>query len=87
MTLSMQATVELPETVLRQLETLARSEGKTVADLIQQIVQSHMADRQTLNDLRSAASPPVIPATETGPIQPVSGRDVDELLSRDHLPA
>lgn len=28
---------------------------------------------------------PLIPASETGPIQPVTGKDVDELLARDDL--
>lgn len=79
--------MELPEAVLRQLEALARSEGTTIAGLIQQIVQSHIASRQIFNDLRSAVPPPVIPASETGPIQPISGRDVDDLLSYDHFSA
>ena len=83
----MQATVELPEAVLRQLEALARSEGIPMADLIQRIVQAHVENRRTLDDLRLAAPLPVIPAAETGPIQPVSGKDVDELLSHDHFPA
>jgi hypothetical protein len=30
---------------------------------------------------------PLIPASETGPIRPVTGRDVDELLSDDHFAA
>ena len=84
----MQATVELPAAVLRQLEALARSEGTTTADLIQRIVEAHVAGRRQTNSERHFAVPlPLIPASETGPIQPVSGRDVDELLSRDHFSA
>jgi hypothetical protein len=30
---------------------------------------------------------PLIPASETGPIRPVTGKDVDELLSDDRLTA
>lgn len=83
----MQATVELPEAVLRKLEILARSEGATAADLIQQIVEAHVASRQTSEERRSVVSLPLIPASETGPIQPVSGQDVDRLLSGDDLSA
>lgn len=83
----MQATVELPEAVLRELEALARSEGTTTAELIQRIVEAHMANRQTTGERRFSVPLPLIRAAETGPIQPVSGRDVDELLSRDHFSA
>jgi Ribbon-helix-helix protein, copG family len=34
----MQATVNLPEAVVHELEVLARSEGTTTADLIERIV-------------------------------------------------
>jgi hypothetical protein len=81
----MQATVELPEAVLRELEALARSEGTTTGDLIQQIIEAHVASRQTNADHRFTVPLPLIPASETGPIQPVFGRNVDELLSRDHF--
>jgi hypothetical protein len=81
----MQATVELPEAVLRDLEALARSEGSTTVDLIQRIVEAHVASRQTTGDRRFAVPLPLIPEAETGPIQPVSGRDLDEFLSRDHF--
>ena len=38
-------------------------------------------------DLDGLVSLPLIPASETGPIQPVSGMDVDELLSDDPFAA
>jgi Ribbon-helix-helix protein, copG family len=85
--LYMQATVELPEAVVRELEVLARGEGTTTADLIQRIVEAHLARCQTTGERRFTVSLPLIPAAETGPIQPVSGRDVDELLARDHFSA
>jgi hypothetical protein len=83
----MQATVELPEGVVQQLEMLARSEGATPGDLIRRIVEDHVARsqpsvRRTLN-----TSLPLIPASETGPIRPITGMDVDELLSDDRLTA
>ena len=83
----MQATVELPDAVLRQLEALAQSEGTTTASLIQRIVEAHVATRQSTNEGRSTVPLPMIPASETGPIQPVFGRDMDELLSGDHFSA
>jgi len=36
---------------------------------------------------RFNVSLPPIRASETGPIRPIAGKDVDELLSDDHLPA
>ena len=42
----MQATVELPEAVLQQLEVLARREDATPADLIRRIVEDHVARSQ-----------------------------------------
>jgi hypothetical protein len=83
----MQATVELPEFVIQQLEMLARREGATPGDLIRRIIEDHVARsqpsiRQSLN-----VSLPLIPESETGPIRPVTGKDVDELMTDDHLPA
>jgi len=83
----MQATVELPEVVLQQLEVLARQEGATPGDLIRRIVEDHVARSQPSARRRFEVSLPLIPASETGPIQPVTGKDVDEILSDDHLSA
>jgi hypothetical protein len=76
----MQATVELPEVVLQQLEMLARREGATPGDLIRRIVEDHVArsQRSVISNLN--VSLPLIPASETGPIRPVTGTDVDKLL-------
>jgi len=83
----MQATVELPEVVLLQLEILARQEGATPGDLIRRIVEDHVARSQTSVPRSFNVSLPLIPASETGPIRPVTGKDVDELLSDDRLTA
>ena len=83
----MQATVELPEVVLQQLEMLARREGATPEDLIRRIVEDHVAQCRPSTQRGSNVSLPLILACETGPIRPITGRDVDELLSDDHLPA
>jgi hypothetical protein len=83
----MRATVELPEVVLQQLEMLARREGATPSDLIRRIVEDHVARRQPSARRRFSVSLPLIPVSETGPIRPITGKDVDVLLSDDHLPA
>jgi hypothetical protein len=83
----MHATVELPESVLRDLEALARREGATAADLIRRLVEAHVASSQPAVERRFDVRLPLIPAAETGPIQPVTGGDVDELFSRDHFTA
>ena len=83
----MQATVELPEVVLRQLEMLAQREGATPGDLIRRIVEDHVARSQPSVQRSLNVSLPLIPASETGAIRPITGKDVDELLSDEHLPA
>jgi hypothetical protein len=83
----MQATVELPEGVLQQLEILARREGATPGDIIRRIVEDHVARSQPFEHRTLNVSLPLIPASETGPIRPVTGKDVDQLLSDDHLTA
>ena len=83
----MRATVELPEAVLRQIEMLAGREGATPGDLIRRIVEDHVARCRPSAQLSFNVSLPLIPASETGPIRPVTGRDVDELLSDDHFAA
>ena len=75
----MQATVELPEVVLQQLEMLATREGATPGDLIRRIVEDHVARSQPSVQRSLSVSLPLIPASETGPIGPVTGKDVDEL--------
>ena len=81
----MQATVELPEMILKQLELLARREGVTPEDVIRRIVEDHVARSQPSVRRGLNVSLPLIPASETGPIGPITGRDMDELLSDDHL--
>jgi hypothetical protein len=73
----MRATVELPEAVLRQIEMLAGQEGATPGDLIRRIVEDHVARGQPSVERRFSVSLPLIRASETGPIRPVTGKDVD----------
>lgn len=79
----MQATVEFPDAVLQRLELLATQEGATAADLIRRLVEAHLNLRETPALPNQYVRLPLIPASETGPIQPVTGSDVDEILSRD----
>jgi hypothetical protein len=83
----MQATVELPDVVLQQLEMLARREGATPGDLIRRIVEDHVSRSQPSAPRTLNVSLPLIPGSETGPIRSVTGQDVDELLSDDHRTA
>jgi len=83
----MRATVELPEAVFRQLEMLAGREGATPGNLIRRIVEDHVARCRPSVERRFSVSLRLIPASETGPIRPITGKDVDVLLSDDHLPA
>lgn len=83
----MQATVELPEAVLRRLEVLAKREGATPADLILRLVEAHVERCNPPAERGVEVHLPLIAASETGPIQPFTGKDVDEILSRDHLAA
>ena len=76
----MQATVELPEAVFRQLEMVASQEGATPADLIRRLVEAHIETSNAPSQHNLEARLPLIPASETGPIQPVTGKDVDANL-------
>jgi metal-responsive CopG/Arc/MetJ family transcriptional regulator len=62
----MQAIVELPEAVLRQLETLARREGATPADLIRRLVEAHVESSNAPAQRNLEAHLPLIPVSETG---------------------
>jgi hypothetical protein len=79
----MQASIELPDALLQQLETLARREGATTGDLIRRIVEDHLAHNQAPATRSMTVSLPLIPASDTGPIGPVTGQDVDRLLLDD----
>ena len=81
----MQATLELPEAVLRQLETLAKQEGATPADLIRRFVEARIETSNASLRRNIEVRLPLIPAFETGPIQPITGADVDAIFSCDHL--
>ena len=78
----MQATVELSDAVLQQLDALASREGATTADLIRRLIEAHLNRRQPA-ERNQFVRLPLIPVSETGPIQSVTGSEVDEILARD----
>src|SRR5260370_14865794 len=83
----MQATVDLPEVVLKQIEALAEREGATPGDLIRRVVEAYVARSEQSVQRKFDAPLPLIPASATGPIQLISGNDLDQLASRDDLPS
>ena len=64
---------------------IASREGATPGDLIRRIVEDHLVRSQPSVQRTLNVSLPLIPASETGSIRPVTGKDVDELLPDDHL--
>jgi hypothetical protein len=60
---------------------LAEREGATPGGLIRRIVEDHVARCQPSVERRFSVSLPLIPASETGPIRPITGKDVDVPLS------
>ncbi len=81
----MQATVDLPEPLLRQLEEWAGREGATTADLIRRLVEEGLERTKPLVSVTDKVHLPLISAFETGPIQPVYGEELDELLTRENF--
>ena len=66
--------------VLRQLELVARQEGATPADLIRRLFEAHIETTKAQPQRNLKARLPLIPASESGPIQPIKGEDVDAIL-------
>ena len=62
--------------------------GKELSELLVQVqVKSCLYHCQPTVPHSFNVSLPLIPASETGPIRPITGKDVDVLLSDDRLPA
>jgi hypothetical protein len=78
----MQVTVELSAAVIRELEIRARREGATLADLIRCLVEAHVEDSSAPAVRNLEAHLPLIAASETGPIHPVTGEAVFGSTSR-----
>ena len=64
-----------------------KREGATTADLIRRVIEAHVASRDGVAEDFGEVRLPLISAIETGPVEPISGKDFDELLSRDDFAA
>lgn len=80
----MQATFELSERVLRDLEALALEEGTTPERVIEQLLAEHGHRRSPLVTKQQVRLP-LIPIAETGPIKAFSGADLDDIFAREDL--
>jgi hypothetical protein len=83
----MQATVDLPEDLLREIETLARREGASAPELVRRVLEEHIARSQPVAVAQIDVHLPLIPASETGAIYDIRGVEIDALLSRDDFAA
>jgi hypothetical protein len=81
----MQAMFELPDQIVRELETLAIKEGTTPERLIQQLVTERLERQSRRPGTKQEMQVPLIPITETGPIGMLSGSDLDDLFAREDL--
>ncbi len=81
----MQAMFDLPDRVIRELETLAIEEGTTPGQLIQDLVTEHLKQHGRLRTKEQEVRLPLIPIAETGPIRTLRGSDLDEILAREDL--
>jgi hypothetical protein len=81
----MQAIFELPEKVMRELQTLAVEERTTSDRLIQQLVTEHRRRQDHQSPLKQEVRLPLIPIAETGSIRTISGTDLDDIFAREDL--
>jgi hypothetical protein len=81
----MQASLELPDKVMRELEALAVAEGTTPDLLIRRPVTEHLQQHSSPSQVKKEVQLPLIPVAETGPIRSLSGTDLDDLFAREDL--
>jgi hypothetical protein len=81
----MQAMFELPDKVMRELETLAVEEGTTPERLTEQLVAEHVQRQSRHLKTKRQVRVPLIPIAETGPIRTLSGSDLDDIFAREDL--
>lgn len=77
----MQAVVDLPGPLFQQVEQLAAREGATAAVLIRRWIEEGIERMPGLVQQTGRVQLPLIPAAETGTIQPIYGAQLDELLA------
>ena len=85
----MQATMQLPEPLLRRLEKLADEEGTSLDGLLRRLISEHGERYRSSSGQRVARRQdvnfPLIPKEKTGLIMPVTGADLDEIFALDSL--
>ncbi len=81
----MQAIFELPEKMMRDLQTLAVEEGTTPDRFIQQLVSEHLRRQEHQSRVKREVRLPLIPIAETGPIPMITGTDLDDIFAREDL--
>jgi hypothetical protein len=79
----MPANLELPEDLVRRLETIAAEAGLAPAELIQQLIELHIPAVPASGRVEL----PLISASETGRVQPVTGADLDRLFAHEDFAA
>jgi hypothetical protein len=84
----MEATIQLPEILAHQLESLAEQEGTSLEGLVRRLVREHIqAHPERAASSRKDLHFPLIPEAQTGPIGPVTGAQLDEIFAREDLPS
>jgi hypothetical protein len=81
----MQAIIDLPESVLESLATLARRQGATPSEVIRQIVEDHLQKADSGIRPKRDIALPLIYATQTGTIRRLTGADIDEIFADEDL--
>jgi hypothetical protein len=81
----MQATFELPDSVVHELETFAIQQGTTPDRLLQELIAEHLHRDSLRLRTRQEVRLPLITIAETGPIRAVNGSDLDDIFAREDL--
>jgi plasmid stability protein len=84
--LAMRTTIDLPDSLLKHLKARAALEGRSLRDLVVELVEKGLSARDAVDpQQRFAARPPVLPSQ--GPLAVDLGRassaDLQALLSQD----
>lgn len=82
----MRTTIDLPEPLLKHLKARAALEGRTLRDLVVELVQKGLSARDTADpQQRFAARPPVVPSSGPWPVDlsRMSNADLYELMDKD----
>lgn len=82
----MRTTLDLPDALFKHLKARAALEGRTLRDLVVELVQKGLTARDLADpQQRFAARPPVIPSRGTWPLDlsQMSNADLHEMMDKD----